>query len=62
VTMFLLAAVLLSPLLGWEGVLWANAASHAIGTGMLIYEISTMQRRRPVFDTPAAETAPTLQA
>lgn len=64
VTAFLIAAAALSQVLGWEGILWANAISHAIGTGMLMYEVLNIQKLRTGFSAPVAspQTAPTLPA
>ncbi len=63
VTTFVLAGLALSQLMSWQSILWANALSHAVGTGMLMYEVLTI-RKLPARSVamPCAEAAPTLQA
>jgi len=45
VSVFILGVVVLGRMMGTEGILWANVTSHAVGTGLLMYEAFTIDRR-----------------
>lgn len=47
VSVFLIGVLILGHLLGAQGILWANVAAHAVGTGLLLREALRLQRFAP---------------